>query len=106
MKIHVHKTLKTARFYLTITATSFTQEEKEKMSTFGSPFVSIAPKKMLYHNQWVDQLPLYDFTVTCDFASQAEADQYLIEIKERLKNSVSSLRSMQDTYSDKEEHEF
>ncbi len=106
MKLQIDKRIENAKYYLTISIKDFSVEDQKQMQKFGSPMVSIYPKEALYNNEWTTELPLYDFHATFEFISSDAAEEFLIEIKERVKYSVDYLRSQKDTFSKQEISEF
>jgi len=106
MKLQIDKRVENAKYYLTIGIKDFSVEDQQQMQKFGSPMVSIYPKEALYNDEWTTELPLYDFHATFEFISSDAAEEFLIEIKERVKYSVDYLRSQKDTFSKQEISEF
>lgn len=106
MKVQVQTRLENARYFVTVSLRDFEKVDIEKMQKFGTPLVSIYPKEALYNNTWTGELPLYDFYVTFDFESPDEADEYIVMLKERIKEAMEYLRSLEDTFSRKEVSEF
>lgn len=102
----VQKNIDNARYYISVSLREFAKEDQQKMQKFGSPLISIQPKEALYDGSWTSELPLYDFHVTFEFDSSNEADEYLVELKERIKQGLDYLRAQQDTFSEKEVSEF
>ena len=106
MKLQIDKRVENAKYYLTLGIKEFTKQDQEKMQKFGSPMVSIYPKEALYDGEWTSELPLYNFHATFEFSSSEAAEEFLIEIKERVKYSIDYLRSKKDTFSQQEVSEF
>ena len=106
MKLQIDKRVENARYYLTISLKDLDREDQQQMQKFGSPMVSIYPKEALYNDKWTTELPLYDFYATFEFVSSDAAEEFLIEMKERIKSSIDYLRSQKDTFSKQEVREF
>ena len=109
MKYKIVKRLEGGRYYVQITALEFTAEEREKITRFGSPRVSLAPKTVTRRTpsglRSAVSLELQDLADTFAFSVEEQATVFADEMNERIRSAVAQLKSYKDQFSNDQEYE-
>lgn len=106
MKLKIDKTIENGSYTVMIVALSFTAEESSKISKFGSPLIPIAPKTVFNGHDIVHSLPVHTINHAFVFRKEEEADKFVTDIKQRIKDAMEELRMKEDKFTDKKEYEL
>lgn len=106
MILKIDKKIEGGSYRVEIAALSFTPEEQQKITTFGSPLISIAPKNFFNGNTFLTSLPIHIINHSFTFNDEAIADKFVIDIKQRIKDGMNELRSKKDGFTEEKEYEL
>lgn len=106
MKLSIDKKIKNGKYYIEIAVSELTDEERNKITKFGSPEISIEPRRAFYRGKVVEYLPLHDFNQTFIFENVTEANQFERLIRIRIRQALVHLRSLKDNFSKEQQYEL
>jgi hypothetical protein len=106
MKLKVDKTIDGGSYKVIVVAVSFTPDESSKISKFGSPLISIAPRTFFNGRSTLRALPIHTINHSFVFDKEEEADQFVTNIKERIQSAMEELRGKEDKFTEEKEYEI
>lgn len=109
MKLKISKKIENGSYKVDIEVINFTQEEQSKISKFGSPAISIAPKSILRGypvSRSISVLPIHSINNTFTFSEEEEADKFVDDMAKRIQEAMDKLRKKEDNFSAQKEYEL
>lgn len=109
MKLNVKQELRDGKYTVYLSISEILPTEREKIQKFGSPQISLEPKRVLITRpepKFVTTLPLHEINHPFIFNTEAEARSFLAVMKSRIAAGISSLKLRNDTFTKEETYEF
>src|SRR3989338_2113366 len=106
MKLKIEKKLEGGVYKVEVHASSFTTDEIQKMSKFGSPTISILPLTTWHAGSLVNRLPVHALGNTFQFDKEEKADKFVSDMQARVKAAMEELRSKTEKFTVNQEYEL
>ncbi len=106
MKLHINKIITVGKFYVNISVTDFSVEEKQRMDKFGVPSINIKPLYVYSNNKYMESIPLNQFDHRFPFNTEFAANGFAGVMKARIEEAVAILKSREDKFSETEQYEI
>ena len=101
MKLKIEKKIEGGIYKVEIVASAFSAEEIKKMSTFGSPNISVMPESAWHAGNYVSAVPVHALGHTFQFGTEDQADNFVVNMRSRIATAMSELRSKTDKFTEK-----
>lgn len=99
MRLKVSKSIRGGEYFVTLQALDFNPEEKDKLEKFGSPEVD-------FDSNGLGSRKLENLEVSVKCESPEQAEEFVLLTKNKIKEKLSQLKDMIDTFSSEEEMEL
>lgn len=106
MKFSFNKEVRKGSYFVKISLTELSQSEKDKIIKFGAPSIDLSPEQYYDGRRHHHELPLSILDHNFAFDTEDEANDFLESMKNRIKDAVDNLNSLEDNFTKEEEHEF
>ncbi len=106
MKLKIDKKIEGGVYIVYVLVSEFSQDEQEQMKRFGPPWVSVHPNKVLFRRTSVDKIPIDVINHQFRFGEEDAANEFVEEMKNRIKEAMEALREKKDNFTKEEEYEF
>jgi hypothetical protein len=103
MKITVQRKLLGGLYIVGIRVSEFSDEDRQKMATFGVPHVNVRWGPPNDQSQGVALLTKLDDTYTAGFVSEREARQYEEKVLADIRAAIESLKKKNDEFTSTDE---
>ena len=99
MRVKISKNIRRGEYFVALQTLDFNPEEKEKLDKFGSPEID-------FDSDGLGSRKLEDLDVSIKCESSEEAEEFIFQTKEKIKEKLNQLKDKIDTFSGEEEVEL
>lgn len=103
MTFKITKSIEGGIYSVTLVLDTMEPSEESKISKFGPPIIDIAPVRMFRFGAWSNDLPVTLLPQTFKFEDKDEANEFYRNIKEKILETVSKFKRIEDNFSGEED---
>lgn len=103
MRLVIEKKLNSGKYNVSISVSDYTEDEIDRLSKYGSPFISIEPRSAYFNRQYTNAIPITDLNMTFTFEEEQQATNFSDNIKQRISKAISQLKARTDKFSGEDE---